>query len=205
LLTAAIMLAGAPAQGATLSTDRPCYRHGEPVKFSGGPFSPNGLVAVSLDGAPQAGSFSADAAGRLAGQFMAPAPSGAGERAFRIAASDRERPAMSGSAVKLVSPFGVDLTPSGGSPGVRRRITARGFTGGGSLYAHVVGRRARRTLRIGRLTGPCGTLMARKRILRRNARPGVYKVQFDTARAYRKRTVPRAVYRVRVSRKFRLR
>ena len=205
MLTATLALASAPAQGAILSTDRACYREGEPVMLSGSPFTPQGPVDVSVDGARLAGPFLADAAGRLGAQLMAPAPTQMGERTFRIAAADRRRPALAGSVTKVVSPFGVTMRPGGGSPGARRRITARGFTGGGTLYAHVVRRRRIRTVQIGRLAGACGTLTARKRVLRRRARAGVYRVQFDTARTYRRRTVPRAIYRVRVSRKLRVR
>jgi hypothetical protein len=205
VITAVLALGTTPAEGAGLSTDRQCYRAGEPVKLSGGPFSPGGTVDVSLDGALPSWPFTANGAGAIVGQVRAPSPGQAGERAFRLAASDRRHPALSGSVTRLVSPFGVSVHPSGGSPAARRRITARGFTSGGVLYAHVVRRRATRTVRIGRLEGVCGKLSARKRLLRRSSHAGRYRIQFDTRRRYRRSTVPRATYEVRVRRKLRLR
>jgi len=203
LLTALLALAAAPARAAVLSTDRECYREGEPVRLGGGPFTPGGLVDVSRDGARLPGPLTADAAGTVAGQLAAPAPGQAEERPFRIAASERANPALTGSVVRLVSQFGVTVRPARGNPGVRRRVTARGFTGGGTLYAHAVRGRRRRTVRIGRLAGACGTLTARTRILRRGAGRGTYRVQFDTRRGYSRKTVPRVTFKVPVSRSFR--
>jgi hypothetical protein len=205
VLTAALVFGGTPAHGAVLNTDRHCYRAGEPVKLSGGPFSPSGAVDVSLDGAFLPSPFTANQTGTIAAHLTAPSPGEAAERPFRLAASDRRRPALSGSVTRLVSKFGVKLQPSGGSPAARRRIAARGFTAGGILYAHVVRRRARRTLRIGPLAGACGSLNASKRLLRRGSRAGRYTIQFDARRRYRRNTVPRATYEVRVRRKLRLR
>jgi len=203
VLTAFLAPATLPAQAAVLTTDRACYRDGEPVRLAGGPFTPSGAVDVALDGTPLPGRFAADTTGNLAVQLVAPAPGRAAERRFVVAASDRLRPASAGIAVRLVSRFGVSVQPGQGGPGIRRRITARGFTGGGTLYAHVARGRARRTVRVGRLVGACGTMTARKRLLRRGSRRGTYRVQFDSRRGYSRRTVPRVVYKVPVGRVFR--
>src|SRR4051812_24182288 len=203
-IAATLAFSGASARGAVLKTDRACYRAGESVTVTGGPFTPSGAVGLSLDGAPLAGPFTAGPSGSLAAQLRAPAPGPDEQRPFRVAASDRQRPALSGSVSPLVSQFGVTVRPSGGRPGARRRIAARGFTGGGTLYAHVVRHRRKATVPLGRLEGACGTLTTRARILRRSARAGTYRVQFDTRRAYHRSTVPRAVYSVRVRRRLRL-
>ena len=69
------------------------------------------------------------------------------------------------------------------------RISARGFFGGSTLYAHVVrrgkhgGRRAH--MRIGRVKGDCMKVHARKRLFSAAPRPGRYLVQFDTFRRYK--------------------
>jgi len=160
-------------------------------------------VDVWRDGARLPGPLTADAAGSIAGQLAAPAPGQAEERPFRIAASNRANPRLTGSVVRLVSQFGVSVRPGRGRPGTRRRITARGFTGGGTLYAHTVRGRRRRTVRVGRLAGACGILTARTRILLRRAGRGTYRVQFDTRRTYSGKTVPRVIYKVPVSRTFR--
>lgn len=173
------------------------------MRLGGGSFTPGGLVDVSSDGVRLPDPFAADPAGSIAVRLAAPAPGQAEERPFRIAASDRANPALTASAVRLVSRFGVSVRPARGAPGGRRGIMARGFTGGGTLYAHVVRGRGKRTVLIGRLAGVCGTLTARKRILPRRARSGTYRVQFDTRRAYSRKTVPRVVYKVPVARAFR--
>src|SRR3954452_25125005 len=156
-IAATLAFSGASARGAVLKTDRACYRAGESVTVTGGPFTPSGAVGLSLDGAPLAGPFTAGPTGSLTAQLRAPAPGRDEQRPFRVAASDRQRPALSGSVSPLVSRFGVTVRPSGGRPGARRRIAARGFTGGGTLYAHVVRHRRKATVRLGRLEGACGT------------------------------------------------
>jgi hypothetical protein len=86
----------------------------------------------------------------------------------------------------------VRVTPRNGPPSRRLRIRARGFRGGSTLWAHV--RRVKRpgggpvrarTVRIGRLRGPCWTANTRKRLFRRGTPAGRYRVQFDTFRRYK--------------------
>ena len=82
----------------------------------------------------------------------------------------------------------MNVGPTGGLPGRRLRIGARGFTTGTTLYAHVVRGRSVRSRRVGRLRSPCGKLLAYKRLFGENAAAGRYEVQFDTIRSYRPRT-----------------
>ena len=75
------------------------------------------------------------------------------------------------------------MRPRNGAAGRRLRINASGFTTGKRLYAHVVRKRYRRNVFIGKLKGPCRTLKTRARVLLpRRLPPGVYTVQFDTKR-----------------------
>ncbi len=55
-----------------------------------------------------------------------------------------------------------------------RRVKRRG---GGPVRA--------RTVRIGRVRGPCWTANVRKRLFRRGTAAGRYRVQFDTFRRYK--------------------
>lgn len=194
-------LAASPAQAAFLNANKLCYREGDerdPVVFAGGPFTPGGAVNVSRDGLPL-GELRANAAGNVSGILTRPPiidPTR--ERPFTLVATDATNPALTGTLTRLVSQLDVNVRPTGGRPAIRRRIAARGFTGGTNLYAHVVRGRKRRNVAIGRLAGPCGTLTARKRIFRKDTRNGTYLVQFDSNRRYSTASHPKLVFRVRI-------
>jgi hypothetical protein len=85
-----------------------------------------------------------------------------------------------------VSAVRVGLKPNNGAPGRVMSITARGFTTGDTLWAHVIHKKSRRHLKIGELKGACGGLETRRRLLPRNAALGAHRVQFDTFRGYRR-------------------
>lgn len=199
-------IAASPAEAAVLGANKPCYREGDPrdpVIFSGGPFTPGGTVNVTRDGLP-IGSLQATPRGIISGNLTRPPIiDPARERPFTLVATDQMNPALTGTLTRLVTQLDVNVRPTGGRPATRRRITARGFTGGGTLYAHVVRGRSRRNVRIGRLTGPCGTLRARKRIFRKRTRNGTYRVQFDASRRYAPSTYPSLTFRVRIFTVFR--
>lgn len=201
LTAVAVALTATPAQAAVLNANKDCYREGDPtdpVIFAGGPFTPGGTVNVSRDGEP-IGTLQANSAGAVSGLLSrAPIIDPRKQRPFTLVATDQANPALTGTLTRLVSQLQVTVRPAGGQPGARRRINARGFTQGGTLYAHVVRRGGRRDVRIGRLAGPCGTLTARKRIFRRRPKNGTYRVQFDTSRAYLRRTRPSLAFRVRI-------
>ena len=94
----------------------------------------------------------------------------------------------------LVTATDVTLKPAGGAPNRRLTISARGFFGGRTLYAHVVrtGKRPGRprNMRIGTIKGSCMTVTAHRRLFFHDTSPGHYRVQFDTFRHYKaKRSV----------------
>jgi hypothetical protein len=105
-----------------------------------------------------------------------------------------------------ITALAVTIRPRSGAPNRVRRIGARGFIGGRTLYSHARrGRRYKVDVRIGRLRGPCAKLSARKRLLRRGTTAGTYRVQFDARRRYRRCSAPSAtracaVFRVTVFR-----
>ena len=198
-VTLAVM--AAPAEAAVLNANKACYREGDardPVRFGGGPFTPFGMVNVTRDGLP-IGALQANGAGIVAGILTRPPiidPSK--ERPFTLVATDQTNPALNGRLTRLASQLEVVVRPTGGRPAIRRRIRARGFTEGGTLYAHVVRGSKRRTVRLGRLSGVCGTLSARRRIFRKRTKNGTYRVQFDTSRRYSATTYPSVPFRVRI-------
>ena len=206
LTAVAATLVASPAQAAVLNANKQCYREGDrrdPVIFGGGPFTPGGNVNVTLDGLLLPTPLVARG-GIIAGTLsMAPDIDPARERPFTLVATDQSNPALTGTLVRLASQLRVGVRPTGGRPDRIRRISARGFTGATTLYAHVVRGRSRRTVRIGRLRGPCGTLSVRRRVFRRGARSGRYRVQFDANRRYASTSYPSVVFRVRIFTVFR--
>ena len=93
----------------------------------------------------------------------------------------------------VIAPI-VNIRPADLDVGLRARIGANGFATGPVLYAHIVRtadptasalhKQKARNLRIGRLKGRCGKLLARKRLFSKRAPLGDYTVQFDTYRRY---------------------
>jgi len=212
-LAAAALAAPAAAQGAAIAVvpQKPCYGAGEKFIIGGLGFTPNAGVAVTRDG-QRIGTSSTDPLGRFNGTVGVPQITAASQTST-YTATDTVNPLLTASLPLRLSRLEARVRPSRGNPTRVRRITARGFTAGSTLYAHVVRGRSR-NLRIGRLKGACHTISARRRIFRRS-RVGVYKVQFDTFRRYRRmrscsgRTPPRRcqalVFTVRVFRVFRAR
>ena len=79
-------------------------------------------------------------------------------------------------------------------------IKASGFTTGKTLWAHVTkGSRSARS-RSARLSGACGGLKTRKRLLPRNAALGIHTIQFDTFRRYNPKQPVRYRYTIDVTR-----
>jgi hypothetical protein len=198
-LAAAVTLgATAQAQAATLSVagNKSCYRLGDALIVSGSGFTPMAPVSFTLDDA-DLGTLTADAAGNVG----APLTIGTlrGVRTRTLVATDTANQANVASAQFLGSALTVSVRPRSGRAGRRLRIRAAGFTTGKRLYAHVVRGRYRRNVFIGRLTGPCRTLQARRRILPAGLAASRYTVQFDTKRRYKRTTQVRVRFRVTVS------
>jgi hypothetical protein len=180
-VTAAVL--SSPALGASIATDRPCYREGAEADVVGSGFAPGQPVAVSLDG-QQIVTQNADAAGRVGGVLTLNAiPNSRARRSLRMAQVTNL--AVNATISITETKLYVVTKPSQFRPGRRLRIRAGGFYGGGArLYSHVRGPR-KRNLRIGRVKGPCGNVSAtRKVLLKRGDPPGFYPVQFDTRRRY---------------------
>jgi hypothetical protein len=151
-------------------------------------YTPNGLLEVTRGGR-RIGQVQADASGAFSGHLTLPRL-GVGQRRLTYVATDVTDPSLTASVSLLTTATHVGVRPIGGVAERRRTITARGFFGGRTLWAHVVRVRegrppAVRTLRIGPVRGACRTVTARKRLFRRGATLGGYRVQFDTFRRYR--------------------
>lgn len=195
-LAALVLAAPAAASAATLSVDKPCYGAGERVQFSGTGYTPNGSVALSVSG-QQLGLSSANPVGEVALSLGAPAIDGK-QRTDTFTATDQANLSLTASVPVLLTSLDVKVTPKNGDPSNPKRIVARGFTTGTNLYAHVRRGKSRRNVRVGRLKGACKTLDVKRRLFSPDAKPGVYKVQFDARRTYSASTAPQVGFLVTV-------
>jgi hypothetical protein len=207
-IAAVALAAPAAASAATLTVDpvRPCYLEQDLVFLTAQGYSPNGNVDFTRDG-NLVETLQSDATGgiqanlRLPGLIM-------GQRPLTYVATDQADPTRTAQVSLLTTAVDVRVTPKTGPPNRLLRIRARGFRGGGTLWAHVrrVKRRGggpvrTRTVRIGRVRGPCWTANVRKRLFRRGTAPGRYRVQFDTFRRYKpNRTIEYDELFVRITR-----
>lgn len=178
LAVLAVAPAAAPAQNVTLSADRPCYGARQAIELTGSGFTPDGDVALSLEG-QQVGVGVADYDGVFTATMRAPViPFNL--LTLRFTATDQTyRLNRASAAVRLVS-LDVLVTPRTGDPTRVRRIRARGFFGGEALYAHVRRGDRTRSVRLGALGGPCGSLDVRRRLFPPRVGTGRYTLRFDT-------------------------
>jgi hypothetical protein len=199
---ASLGLAPGAAKAATVSVSpqNACYHSAQKIGFGGAGFSPFGAVTVTSDGS-QIGVLQTDGTGAFTGVLTV--GQAKGQKVKSYAATDQANPAVTAAVNLKVSALDVSVRPRSGRPGRRLRIRARGFAGSRNLYAHVLRRRFRRTVRLGRLKGDCGTLRKRKRMFSSATRSGTYTVQFDGSRRYSRKTKVRVRFRVFVFHKLR--
>lgn len=198
LIRAAVAIASiaaaapATASAATLAVDpvRSCYLEQDRVFLLAEGYTPNGMVDFTRDG-NLVESVPTDAVGTFQGNLRLPGLI-MGQRPLTYVATDQADPARTAQVSLLTTAVDVRVSPKAGPPNRLLRIRARGFRGGSTLWAHVrrVKRRGggpvrTRTVRIGRVRGPCWTANVRKRLFRRGTAGGRYRVQFDTFRRYK--------------------
>ena len=141
-LTVAAASLGAPAGAAaqaSLAVDEtgPCYREQSTVHLIGGGFTQGGNVLLTRDGTPIGDPVPANAAGQWLPTLKLPGLV-AGQRSLTYVATDQTTPTLTAQISLLVTATDVGLRPEGGAPHRLLTINARGFFGGGRLYAHVV-------------------------------------------------------------------
>jgi hypothetical protein len=188
-VAAALMALAAPAGAAAapalkIVPEKACYSHGQSVNLLGTGFGPLGSASITRDGA-LVGALDTDSAGAFNGVLTLAQNSG--RRTKTYTATDRTDSSLTASDQITVSSVRVGLKPHDGAPGRVMTITARGFTTGKTLWAHVIHKKSKRNLKIGRLKGACGGLKTRRRLLPQNAALGVHRIQFDTFRTYNRR------------------
>ena len=189
--------ASASAASLSVTPQKRCYSSGESVNLLGTGFSPLGTASVTRDGSPL-GALTTDSSGAFNGILTVAQTSGKKTKTYT--ASDDSVSTLTASTQITVSAVRVDLSPANGAPGRRMSIKASGFTTGKTLWAHITKGKSKRTLKIGGLSGACGGLKTRKRLLPRNAAVGLHTVQFDTFRRYNPKQPVRYRYTVDVTR-----
>jgi hypothetical protein len=196
---AAALAAPSAAEAASLATSpaKPCYGSGETIHLIGADFTPASSVNLMRDG-DFVTSLPTDSSGGFDATLKPLLERGTQERTYT--AADGSDPGTTASVPLMVSVVKVRLSPLTGSVSRRFRISARGFTTGRTLWAHIVHRRSKRHIKIGRLEGACHNLRTRRRLLPRNVRLGRYRIQFDTFRRYRKTRPVQDFYTINVVR-----
>jgi hypothetical protein len=200
-VAAGLVALAAPATASAASLEvtpkKPCYSSGETVNLLGTDFSPLGKADITRDGTAL-GSLTTQADGTFAGALTLAQTSG--KRTKTYTATDESVPTLSASLQITVSAVRVDLSPATGAPGRRMTIKASGFTTGKTLWAHVTKGKSKRTLKVGRLSGACGGLKTRRRLLPQSARFGLHTIQFDTFKRYNPKQPVRYRYTIDVVR-----
>jgi hypothetical protein len=178
LLALAATPATASAQNVTLSPDRACYGARQVISLTGTGFTPDGDVALSVEG-QQVGVGIADYDGVFSATMRAPSIP-LSMLTLRFTATDQTYLLNRATAAVRLASLGVAVTPRTGDPSRTRRIRARGFFGGDALYAHV--RRGDRTrdVRLGALHGACRSLDVSRRLFPPGVDTGKYTLRFDT-------------------------
>jgi hypothetical protein len=198
LLFATLSLSGgASAQSLMLESDRSCYGANQVISLTGYGFTPDGEVALSADG-QQLGVGYADYDGVFTATVRAPRlpfswiP-------LRFTATDQTYLLNRASAKVRLTSLGVAVTPTTGVPSRPRRIRARGFFNGRTLYAHIRHAGHTRTVRLGALSGACRRLNVVRRLFKPGVDPGSYTLHFDTNRRFYAAPGSRVTYAVTIS------
>jgi hypothetical protein len=207
LLALALALPAAARAAPALEPLKPCYvtaqtkdgPQSEGIRVRATGFTPNSKVDLTIDGAPIAGSvgLQTDAAGTLDLAQPVPAPFvEAGSRPFTLTLAEQGNPASAVSATAKSTALGVTITPTQAAPSQRVRFAGLGFTGDKPVFAHYLRRgKLRRTVRMARRPGDCGSFSARRRQLPiRHPHLGRWIVQFDQSRKYVDPDVAAIVY-----------
>lgn len=203
LSTAALLLGASPAAAApTLAPLKACYVSvgvddqtgntiSETVDVTGTGFTPNSEVALAVDG-NTAGRAVADSAGAIKAAVQTPLQE-KGERDFAVTATDNVHGTV--LSTTRVTALNVTVSPRRAKPTQRVTIAGRGFTAPGkAVYAHYTRRgKDRRTVKLARPAGACGTFRMRRRQfpLRRPA-TGLWILRIDQEKKFRAR--PRTAF-----------
>jgi hypothetical protein len=196
LLIALLVPASAEAAPA-IEPLKPCYvgavtpsgpqTEGIVIRAAG--FAPNSTVKLAIDGQPVAGgeALQTDQLGNLNLPNPVPAPFATnGTREFPLTLTEVNNETSTVTVTSKTTQLGVSVKPRRARPSQRIRFKGNGFTGDKPVYAHyVLKNKIRKTVRMARKTGTCGSWSARKpQIPVNEPKPGTWIVQFDQSKRY---------------------
>lgn len=210
LALAAIAAVPASAQtpGPQIQVDRDCYldtvsggqRQAQPITLTGNNFTPNGQYQINLDGQPLPnGTGNFDTLGALQGSFTT-TPLSTLNRRQKTWKLRVDEGANSAETTFQTSDIFADFSPGSGDPAkLRVRWVAYGFkldkadlSKNPSVYVHYIRPNGKRkmTIRLGSATGACGELKrtAKRKLFPFKAERGLWKMQIDTNKKYRRGT-----------------
>ena len=189
------------AEAATLAAGKSCYIRDRDARIAGSGFAPESPVEFSVNGRPMTTATS-DPNGDVLVVYALPGTRT--EKRLVVRATDAVGTAAQ-TTIYVSSELRVTTDSIEGENlrTWRARFRLYGFLRG-RAYLHYLNPRGRhkKTVRLGRLRGPCGRLHTEKRRVMPFDDPqyGRWRLQFDTRRRYspatpRKRVVPVRVYR----------
>ena len=196
------LVLAAPAGAATLDAGRSCYFNSNLARLSGSGFAPDSPVTFTVNGRPLNATATTDSAGDFLVKYDPPRTET--ERRLVLRATDSED--TSARTTIFVTRRRAVMADPDSSENVRTwRAVMRLFGfGRGRAYIHYRNPNGnhKKTVRLGRLRGPCGRLKTDKRRVMpfRDPQFGVWRLQFDTSRKFDRDTVNKRVIPVRVFR-----
>lgn len=156
----------AVAHGATVTTDRACYRAGQQGTVTAAGFRPGATIDTMVEGEPMV-NLLPDESGAASAPFLPLATPLAGDVPETLIATDATAvPPVSARVTYRVTETDVRMKPSTARSTSKVTWRLRGF-GIGTAYLRVARRNKAgrtvtvRTIRLGKLKGPCGSLSRR--------------------------------------------
>ena len=196
------LVLAAPAGAATLDAGKSCYFNNNLARLSGSGFAPDSPVTFTVNGRPLNATATTDSAGDFLVKYDPPRTET--ERKLVLRATDSEDTSAR-TTIFATRRRSVTADPDRSSNVRTWRAVMRLFGfGRGRAYIHYLNPndRHKKTVRLGRLHGPCGRLKTEKRRVMpfRDPQFGVWRLQFDTHRKYDQDTVNKRMIPVRVFR-----
>ena len=192
----------APAGAATLDAGKSCYFNNNLARLSGSGFAPDSPITFSVNGRTLNATATTDSAGNFLVRYDPPRTET--ERQLVLRATVSEDPSAR-TTIFVTRRRAVTADPDSSSNVRTWRAVMRLFGfGRGRAYIHYLNPndRHKKTVRLGRLRGPCGRLKTDERRVMpfRDPQFGVWRLQFDTSREFDRDTVNKRVIPVRVFR-----
>jgi hypothetical protein len=187
---------------ATLDAGKSCYFNNSLARLSGSGFAPDSQITFTVNGNRINQSVTSDAAGNVLVSYE-PRHTDTQRKVVIRATDDEGASAQTTLYVTRKRRVTADPDHAGNVRAWEAVLSLFGF-GRGRAYIHYRNPKGRlkKTVRLGRLRGPCGRLKTEKRRVMPFDNPafGVWRLQFDTHRRYdkdraRKRVIPVQVYR----------